>query len=247
MKIQEIASFEQTNRTTILLVREGLFWRAYGRSAQLFCAHIRAFQVKRRTVKATETVLVYIGFPHMILADILAQAVRKGAIERSLSGVEGPLNDIHLEGFSECGDFASWFASLPPEEPKSPAKEKSQATGPAFAYKQAYDLLLEVFRRSQDFSKSTRYTLGERLRGEALDLLTTVYLAAQGVPDLAAPQKAIHAAGVIRLYLRILNDLHEISFPVFTSLNESIQELYRQLEHWNTGMAGVPACQGIGE
>ena len=52
MKVQDVAIFEQSNRTTILLVREGLFWRAYGRSAQLFCTHLRSFQVKRRTVKA---------------------------------------------------------------------------------------------------------------------------------------------------------------------------------------------------
>lgn len=52
MKIQDIATFERGNSTTILLVREGLFWRAYGRSAQLFCAHIRTFQVKRLRLPA---------------------------------------------------------------------------------------------------------------------------------------------------------------------------------------------------
>jgi hypothetical protein len=238
MKIQEVAAFEQGNSTAMLLVREGLFWRAYGRSAQLFCAHIRSFQVKRRTVKGMDAPLVYIGFPHMILADVLAQAQRKGAVLRQEE------NEIRLEGL-DAGDHEAWLASLPSDPPKSPVKKKSDVSSPAFAYRKAYELLLEIFQRSQHFSKTVRYTMGERLRGESLDLLTTVYLAAQGETDEQAPQRAIHAAGVLRLYLRVLNDLHELSFPAYTSLNGTIQELYGQLEVW--GAARVPVRHGGGE
>ena len=235
MKVQDVAIFEQSNRTTILLVREGLFWRAYGRSAQLFCTHLRSFQVKRRTVKGVEQPLPYVGFPHMILADVLAQAERKGAAIRQAG------NEIYLDGL-DAGDYAAWLAALPAEPPKPPVKEKSETVSPAFAYRKAYELLLAIFQTSQHFSKAVRYTLGERLRGEALDLLTTVYLAAQGEVAQNAPEHAIHSAGVLRLYLRILNDLHELSFPAYTSLNETIQELYRQLEVW--GMARVPVRHG---
>ena len=44
-------------------------------------------------------------------------------------------------------------------------------------YKATYDLLLEMFRFTKDFSKEYKYTVGESLKKETIELITMIYRA----------------------------------------------------------------------
>ena len=44
-------------------------------------------------------------------------------------------------------------------------------------YKASYDLLLEIFKFTKDFSKEYKYTIGEKLKNETIDLITNIYRA----------------------------------------------------------------------
>ena len=44
-------------------------------------------------------------------------------------------------------------------------------------YKATYDLLLEMFRFTKDFSKEYKYTVGESLKKETIELITLIYRA----------------------------------------------------------------------
>jgi len=44
-------------------------------------------------------------------------------------------------------------------------------------YKAKYDLLLEIFRFTKDFSKEYKYTVGESLKKETIELITLIYRA----------------------------------------------------------------------
>jgi len=44
-------------------------------------------------------------------------------------------------------------------------------------YKAYYDLLLEIFRFTKDFTKEYKYTVGESLKKETLELITLIYRA----------------------------------------------------------------------
>jgi len=43
-------------------------------------------------------------------------------------------------------------------------------------YKATYDLLLAIFRFTKDFSKDYKYTVGESIKKETIELLTLIYL-----------------------------------------------------------------------
>lgn len=43
-------------------------------------------------------------------------------------------------------------------------------------YKATYDLLLGIFTFTKDFSKEYKYTVGESLKKETIELLTLIYL-----------------------------------------------------------------------
>ena len=44
-------------------------------------------------------------------------------------------------------------------------------------YKATYDLLLAIFQFTKDFSKDYKYTVGESIKKETLELLTLIYRA----------------------------------------------------------------------
>lgn len=56
-------SQESKNADRIYLYREGVFYKAYERSAYLFVKHIKPFMVKKRLVKSVKREVVSIGFP----------------------------------------------------------------------------------------------------------------------------------------------------------------------------------------
>ncbi len=42
-------------------------------------------------------------------------------------------------------------------------------------YKATYDLLLAIFRFTKDFSKDYKYTVGESIKKETIELITLIY------------------------------------------------------------------------
>jgi hypothetical protein len=44
-------------------------------------------------------------------------------------------------------------------------------------YKASYDLLIEIFQFTKEFSKDYKYTIGESLKKETIELLTLIYRA----------------------------------------------------------------------
>jgi hypothetical protein len=44
-------------------------------------------------------------------------------------------------------------------------------------YKASYDLLIEIFQFTKEFSKDYKYTVGESLKKETIELLTLIYRA----------------------------------------------------------------------
>ena len=44
-------------------------------------------------------------------------------------------------------------------------------------YKASYDLLLEIFRFTKEFNREFKYTVGESLKNETLELITLIYRA----------------------------------------------------------------------
>jgi len=43
--------------------------------------------------------------------------------------------------------------------------------------KASYDLLLEIFRFTKEFGKEFKYTVGEKLKNETIELITLIYQA----------------------------------------------------------------------
>lgn len=72
MTTQDILTAEQEVTTQVTLYYEGMFWKAYERSAYLICTQIHAFKTSRRHVKQSREELISIGFPDTSLEKTMA-------------------------------------------------------------------------------------------------------------------------------------------------------------------------------
>jgi hypothetical protein len=99
-------------------------------------------------------------------------------------------------------------------------------------YKASYDLLLEIFRFTKDFSKDYKYTVGESIKKETMDLITLIYRANSRIDKKESLQLAREKIEVIRLFVRLMKDLQQINLKKFVFINTKIKNVSKQLTGW---------------
>jgi hypothetical protein len=105
-------------------------------------------------------------------------------------------------------------------------------------YKTSYDLFLEIFKLTKNFSREYKFTIGQRLKDETLDLMTNIYRANVKQRKSRTIQKARENIEVIRLLIRALKDLQEIGLKKFVRINVYIESVSRQLTGWQRSCKG---------
>jgi hypothetical protein len=106
-------------------------------------------------------------------------------------------------------------------------------------YGASYALLLEIFRCTRALIREYKYTLGQSLKNELVALITLIYRANSSQSD-----RALHIAAArehietIRLFVRLLHDLRQISLATFVALSERIENVSKQLLGWQRSVSG---------
>ena len=118
-------------------------------------------------------------------------------------------------------------------------------------YKSSYDLLIRIFEFCRGFTREYKYTLGEKLKDEALELIVDIYRANVSEQKSASLARAREHAEVVRLLLRLTKDLKQIDLKKFALLNDNLEGVSRQLTGWQrslkkAGMAGAPDVKASG-
>jgi hypothetical protein len=75
-------------------------------------------------------------------------------------------------------------------------------------YKASYDLLIEIFQFTKEFSKDYKYTVGESLKKEAIELLTLIWLIAP-VRRGVSPQVPGMIFNMPNIILKLVNLVYE--------------------------------------
>lgn len=99
-------------------------------------------------------------------------------------------------------------------------------------YKATYDLLLAIFQFSKDFNKEYKYTVGESLKKETIELITLIYRANSRTDKAETLQTAREHIEVIRLLVRLVKDMRQINLKKFVAVNEQVENVSRQLTGW---------------
>ena len=106
-------------------------------------------------------------------------------------------------------------------------------------YKAIYDLLLAIFKFAKDFSKEYKYTVGESLKKETIELLTLIYRANSRHQKDDVLQQAREQIEVIRLLIRVMKDMRQINIEKFVKINEVIENVSKQLTGWQKSVKSL--------
>ena len=72
-------------------------------------------------------------------------------------------------------------------------------------YKASYDLLVILFQFTKDFNREYKYTVGESIKKEILEMLTNIYRANGAIDERAKYiQRARENIEAVRLFIRII-------------------------------------------
>jgi len=108
-------------------------------------------------------------------------------------------------------------------------------------FKESYDLLLDLYRIGNNFSRDYRFTLGEQIKKEVLEMMIFIYGANKsfsGRKEMIS--RAQEKVEIIRVQLRILKDLKQLSLERFVGINEKVESVSRQLGFWSNKSQAEP-------
>ncbi len=95
---------------------------------------------------------------------------------------------------------------------------------------------LLFFRFTKEFSKEYKYTVGESLKKETIALLTLIYRANVRRDKSDVLQEARERIEIIRLFIRLMKDMHEVGLKQFVQINKSVESVSKQLSGWQKAM-----------
>ncbi len=220
MTYREILDSEAQNSDSIYLYREGMFMKAYERSA--FFAHtlIHPFKLSCRYIKSVNSDVISLGFPEATVPKWLNGFVYEWA-------ADGLIRCRTRKQFDET-EFQNWkeVSTLNASDRYTP---HTAVIEKAPVYKTAYDLLTQVYSFSVHISKNVSNPVGLRLKELCYSLaysVRTLY----DVPDRASHiDSALETASEIKFILQILKDLKEIPVKTFALASERIVSVSKQL------------------
>lgn len=97
MNSKQLVEVESNNKQQIYLYREGLFWKAYERSAYAFCLMYRNYKPTKKYVKVVATELISIGFPTKVLPNLVPEASLNHISETEVViKLEQPIDEVQF-------------------------------------------------------------------------------------------------------------------------------------------------------
>jgi hypothetical protein len=104
-------------------------------------------------------------------------------------------------------------------------------------YRVSYDFLLETFAFVSKLPREFKYTLGEHIKEELLLLIRSIYRANGSIERRKTHiTDAREHLETIRLFLRLIKDMHHISTEKFIRLNELVEQISKQLVLWERSL-----------
>lgn len=109
-------------------------------------------------------------------------------------------------------------------------------------YKSTYELLEVITRKTKNFSRDFKYSLGDKIRNECIELVIFIYKAnsmkEQQEDNL---NQIIERVQVIELMLRLAKDLHLLNINSFSEIVVLTDSIARQAQGWLKHTKGLRA------
>ena len=99
-------------------------------------------------------------------------------------------------------------------------------------YKLSYELLGQVVQVTKEFPREFKFTLGQRLRDEVIELLVLIYRANSQKEKAPIIAEILETILVVELLIRLSQDLRILTKKHYAALALMTESLARQAEGW---------------
>ena len=103
-------------------------------------------------------------------------------------------------------------------------------------YKSTYDLFTYSFELIRDIDKDYKYTVGEKLKNQILELMMNIYRANLGRKRKKRIKKAQENIQMVKILFKVLKDLNQISLKKFARVNKKIEDVSKQITGWHNSL-----------
>ena len=238
MTTKDILVLEETNQSlnAINLIKDGMFWRAYERSAFLLINHFwNDITVNGGYVKAVEQEVYYVGFPEKSLQKNIIDKLPEVGNSRVIEKSE---RKIVIADVPPIAGFEEWKSSL--GMLRQQANDQMQPYyGKLPLYKAVYDFYFQTANLVRNFPRDAQYTMGEQIIKHGLELNIALYNLIQSQKKGYENQVLIHMARAdelienMRFMLRISYDMKLYNIDKYAALSESFESIRKQLTGWH--------------
>ena len=234
----EICKVEESNTGKVYLYQEGLFYKAYERSAYILCVLVHPFKVSARELKGFDGLLLSVGFPQTSL--------EKFAGEHKVSdNPYAPGKVIEVMPSPDLSGFALWKGSFRKSAPDNLTTAASVQRSQSPVYADAYRLVLETTTLCCGLDRRFRYSLGEDIRLGAKRVLLHITWALKGEDRIVNIAAARHDLSDVQLCLRLLNDMKVISDKRYVPFLEMTESIAKQLSNWERSERRRSSAAGV--
>ncbi|GAB6906289.1 conserved hypothetical protein [Desulfosarcina cetonica] len=99
-------------------------------------------------------------------------------------------------------------------------------------YKLTYDLLIRVMQVTRNFPREYKYTLGQKLKDEIIELVVLIYKANSTKEKAPYIERALEHIQVVQLMIRLSHDMRILPRKHYVDLAEKTDSLARQAQGW---------------
>lgn len=99
-------------------------------------------------------------------------------------------------------------------------------------YKQTYDILLRTMVATKAFPREYKYTFGQKLKDELIELVVMIYRANSAANKTQHIESILERIQAIQLLMRLSHDIKVLARGHYAALSEMTDTLGRQAQGW---------------
>ena len=99
-------------------------------------------------------------------------------------------------------------------------------------YRDVYQLILKIFEVTKDFSKEYKYTLGQDMKRDAMQLVRSIYRANKAIKKTEHLDNFLDEFELLTLEIRLCADLQILSTKKHASLSILLEKIGKQVTGW---------------
>lgn len=99
-------------------------------------------------------------------------------------------------------------------------------------YRDTYKLILKIFECTKDFPKEYKYTLGQDMKRDALQLVRSIYRANKATSKKEHLEHFLDEFEILKLELRLCSDMKVLPFKKHAELTVLMDSIGKQITGW---------------